>query len=95
MQATRALDDFHVPVPFAANWLGVAPQTLANWRSRKIGPAYVRIHHRLVVYRMSDLQEFMDALRTEAGRMPRPVHGRMPGGKNRPKATTIQASGRS
>jgi predicted DNA-binding transcriptional regulator AlpA len=38
----------------AAKALGVKPQTLANWRSEKQGPRYVKVG-RLVYYRRSDI----------------------------------------
>jgi hypothetical protein len=43
----------------AAAYLGIATKTLENWRStrdRKIGPAFIRISHRCVRYRESDLE---------------------------------------
>ena len=43
--------------------IGVAPGTLNNWRTRGLGPTYVR--HGLpgsrILYRVSDLQAWLDA----------------------------------
>lgn len=47
----------------AAQYLGVAVQTLANWRSLGKGPRYMRdgkVHSR-VYYRLSDLDDWLDA----------------------------------
>jgi excisionase family DNA binding protein len=44
----------------AADHLGVSPRTLANWRSRGGGPAYVRVGGKAVRYRFADLQEFVE-----------------------------------
>jgi excisionase family DNA binding protein len=42
----------------AADYLGVSPKTLENWRARGEGPAYVRLGAR-VVYRPADLDKFL------------------------------------
>lgn len=44
----------------AAKYLGVAEQTLANWRSIGRGPKSFRLGGR-VFYRLSDLEAFVDA----------------------------------
>ena len=44
----------------AAAYLGVAEKTLANWRGRRQGPAYVRAGAR-VVYRVADLDAWLAA----------------------------------
>ena len=46
----------------AAEFLGVAVQTLRNWRNTRRGPAYFKIG-RSVRYRMGDLVEYMDVRR--------------------------------
>jgi hypothetical protein len=38
----------------AAKMLGLAPQTLANWRSERCGPRYLKVG-RLVYYRRVDI----------------------------------------
>ncbi len=44
----------------AAEYLGVPVETLAQWRYRRQGPAYVKLGRR-VVYRTADLDAWMDA----------------------------------
>ena len=43
----------------AAQRLGLHPRTLDNWRSQQRGPRYIRLGRR-IVYRLSDLQSYMD-----------------------------------
>jgi predicted DNA-binding transcriptional regulator AlpA len=45
----------------AGRLLGVGIQTLSNWRTRKVGPIYVKVGQRLIRYREDDLQAFVDA----------------------------------
>jgi len=82
----------------SALYLAVAPGTLEKWRKRGIGPAYVRLPQAIgsngidkrsgvVAYRREDLDDFVMAHRIQAGRLPRPVRGRLPGNKNRPSQT--------
>lgn len=51
----------------AGNFLGVPEKTLANWRNRGKGPAFSRLSHNLVVYRLSDLEAFLASHRIEFG----------------------------
>jgi predicted DNA-binding transcriptional regulator AlpA len=44
----------------AAKMLGLAVQTLANWRSEKCGPRYLKVG-RLVYYRRSDICDWLSA----------------------------------
>jgi len=44
----------------AAQYLGVSVSTLKNWRAKKIGPKSVKRGARLVAYRPSDLEKFLD-----------------------------------
>lgn len=46
----------------AALFLGVARQTIANWRSQKRGPIYHKLSRR-VLYRVSDLEDFIQSCR--------------------------------
>jgi hypothetical protein len=46
----------------AARLLRVTPATLATWRARHTGPAYVKIGH-AVRYRPSDLEAFIGGRR--------------------------------
>ncbi len=54
----------------AAEYLGVAAQTLYNWRHETRGPDYVKMG-RKIVYRLSDLDHFIESqkisLRKELG----------------------------
>lgn len=49
----------------AAALLLVAPKTLKNWRSLGSGPAYIK-RGRRVAYRVTDLNDWLDANRTAA-----------------------------
>ena len=49
----------------AAASIAVAEKTLANWRSRGIGPPYVKFHGRRVAYLVEDLTAFLSANRVE------------------------------
>lgn len=51
----------------AAVMLGVSPRTLANWRTQRIGPAFVRVGrvHSRTLYRLDDLKAWLDANRVE------------------------------
>lgn len=51
----------------AAAMLGVSPRTLANWRTQRIGPAFVRVGrvHSRTLYRIDDLKTWLDANRVE------------------------------
>lgn len=44
----------------AAEYLGIEPHTLVQWRYRGQGPAYVK-SGRFVVYRLKDLDAWLDA----------------------------------
>jgi len=43
----------------AAEILGVPEGTLAQWRSQRRGPPYIKLEGRLVRYRTSDLEEWV------------------------------------
>jgi|CXWL01.1.fsa_nt_gi predicted DNA-binding transcriptional regulator AlpA len=43
----------------AASFLGVAPKTLANWRSLGKGPKFCRLG-RVIAYRQGDLEAFVE-----------------------------------
>ncbi len=43
----------------AAHFLGVPEGTLAQWRSQRRGPPYVKLEERLVRYRQSDLEGYI------------------------------------
>jgi len=44
----------------AAKYLGVAAQTLYNWRHERRGPDYVKMG-RKIIYRQSDLDRYMQS----------------------------------
>ena len=48
----------------AASMLGVAVQTLRNWRHTRKGPAYIKLG-RAVRYRLDDLVEYLDQRRID------------------------------
>lgn len=52
--ATKRLD----PIK-AAEYLGVKPLTLKDWRARGVGPAHIRLSHKTVVYDSDVLDEFL------------------------------------
>ena len=43
----------------AAEFLGIPEGTLAQWRSQRRGPPYVKLESRLVRYRLSDLEAYI------------------------------------
>jgi excisionase family DNA binding protein len=51
----------------AAEFLGVPEGTLAQWRSQRRGPRYIKLEGRLVRYRASDLDNYLSlhAIETE------------------------------
>jgi len=44
----------------AAEYLGVSSETLAQWRSQRRGPEYIKLEGRLVRYRMSALESYLE-----------------------------------
>lgn len=44
----------------AAQYLGVSVSTLKLWRTQKIGPKWIKRGARLIGYRPSDLEKFLD-----------------------------------
>lgn len=47
----------------AADFLGVSPNTLKDWRYRGKGPQYLRLSHKTVRYREVDLRIWMEVSR--------------------------------
>ncbi len=43
----------------AAAFLGIPPSTLAQWRSQRRGPAYIKLENRLVRYRIAELEDYL------------------------------------
>ncbi len=59
MEQTQKLDNKQ-----AAKYLGLAPQTLANFRFQGKGPAYCKLGRR-VLYQLKDLNEYVEGNRIE------------------------------
>jgi excisionase family DNA binding protein len=51
----------------AAEFLGVPEGTLAQWRSQRRGPSFIKLEGRLVRYRLSDVENYVcrHAVKTE------------------------------
>jgi hypothetical protein len=60
-QPTVIETNYCIPEKPAAAVLGVSVALLRKWRRIGQGPFYLRLGNRIVRYRWSDLQEFMDA----------------------------------
>jgi excisionase family DNA binding protein len=43
----------------AAEFLTISSETLAQWRSQRRGPQYIKLEGRLVRYRLSDLESYL------------------------------------
>ena len=91
---TRAL----LPAITAAAYLGVTAECLRSWRRRGVGPSYVRLPggqvrhgawaakvNGTICYPVDGLERFWKAREVQAGRLPRPFPGRLPGGRYAPK----------
>ncbi len=46
-----------------ADFLGLARQTLSNWRFQKVGPDFVRVGNRSIRYRRGDVERWADSRR--------------------------------
>ena len=49
----------------AAHFLGLSLSQLAVWRSRKEGPAFYKIGQKIVLYKKTDLYEWLESHRME------------------------------
>jgi hypothetical protein len=60
--ASFSPDPAWIPSSQAARYIGIAPKTLANWRSAGEGPPYARLgrSHSRVIYRISDLHTYLE-----------------------------------
>jgi len=45
----------------ASEFLGVPAKTLAQWRSQRRGPTFVKFEERLVRYRLIDLENYISS----------------------------------
>ena len=48
----------------AAQFLGLAPRTLNNWRYHNLGPAFIRVGTRSIRYLLPDLEAYRQQQRT-------------------------------
>lgn len=46
----------------ASKLLGVAPNTLRNWRCQGRGPAFISLSKNRVIYKVTDLETWLDGL---------------------------------
>ncbi len=51
--------EFLVDQVEAAELMGVSPSLLRDWRFKGAGPQYIRLGHRTVRYKRSDLERFI------------------------------------
>jgi predicted DNA-binding transcriptional regulator AlpA len=61
--------DEQLPPEIVAQLLHVSPDTLVGWRTRKVGPPYVRLNPRMVRYPRGEL---IDWLRSSKAKGPPP-----------------------
>jgi len=59
------MDDEILTPPATAEFLKTEPRTLEAWRSRGVGPAFIRLSGRAIRYRRSDLERWLDQCRVE------------------------------
>jgi hypothetical protein len=52
--------------------LGIRPGTLAIWRQRGIGPAYIRCTNRAIRYTEAAIQTYLEKWTVSEGRAPKP-----------------------
>ena len=56
-----------VPTAIAAHLIGVRHQTLSNWRCAGKGPRYIALSPNRVVYKLADLDEWLESQRVGGG----------------------------
>lgn len=54
------------PPDYVASYLGRSPQTLANWRWRRVGPKYFKLNG-YVMYDMADIADWLENQHVEPG----------------------------
>jgi predicted DNA-binding transcriptional regulator AlpA len=59
----KALEVRHINTAKAAQLTGVSKNTLRAWRARRIGPPYIAISPRRVVYSLSDIIRYLEERR--------------------------------
>ncbi len=50
-----------------AGLIGVDPQLLADWRSRRVGPPFLKLGHRTVRYHPATLDRWLDSRQVGGG----------------------------
>lgn len=60
ISSSRTVVPYAMDEAAAAAFMGVSKKTLQTWRSRRMGPPYIRIARRCIRYRKADLQAYMD-----------------------------------
>lgn len=58
---TSAKADHLMDTPTLAAYLDVEAETVKEWRRRREGPPYIRINGRLVRYRLSAVDEWLES----------------------------------
>lgn len=53
----------HLNTAEAAKWLGLSERTLQGWRCEEIGPPYIEMSPRRILYAMEDLIKWRDERR--------------------------------
>jgi len=57
------MSDRALTIKQAAEYLGITPETLYNWRAKRIGPPSYAISSRKIIYREKELKRWMDERR--------------------------------
>jgi hypothetical protein len=60
---TKLSDLGYLTVSETAAIYGVVPGTLANWRSKRIGPPWYKLHATCVLYRVDEVREHLASRR--------------------------------
>ena len=55
------MDQEYMEIKDVATLLGVSPNALAMYRTRSEGPPYIKLHQRRVLYRRSDVMDWLDS----------------------------------
>jgi predicted DNA-binding transcriptional regulator AlpA len=61
----------------AAEFLGIPEGTLAQWRSQRRGPPYIKLEERLVRYRLVDLESYLSRRSIETNLTASQTNGRL------------------
>ncbi|MGH9697947.1 MAG: helix-turn-helix transcriptional regulator [Candidatus Acidiferrales bacterium] len=55
----------HLTVSQTAKIIGVSHALLQSWRDRHVGPPYVKLSRRMVVYPSADLERWLEERRSD------------------------------